>query len=120
LTRTLSSKAESITSSHQTFASSGKEYEDYPKKEFKSYGEYFYEMLARCVRVTAAKVVIIDDLALLRRGRDHNGQAAGLLQRLRELKDKEGLSIRVIARSPTRATMRGMVTLADLLRDQPR
>ena len=91
-----------------------KGYEDFPKKEYKSYGEYFYEMLSRCVRVTEAKVVIIDDLAFLRRGRDRNGQAARLLQRLRELKDKEGLSVLVLARSPTRATMRGMVTLADL------
>jgi transposase len=59
-------------------------------------------------------VVIIDDLAYLRRGRNRNVEAAHLMRKLRELKDDKGLSILVIARTRTRATLRGTVTLADL------
>jgi predicted transcriptional regulator len=36
------------------------------------------------------------------------------MRELRELKDDKGLSILIIARTPSRATMRGTVTLADL------
>src|SRR4029079_2563491 len=77
-------------------------YEDFPRGRFKSYGEYFFDMLGRAVRETGAKVVIIDALASLSRGRDRNSDAAFLLHGLRELKDKLGLSILVIARTPGR------------------
>jgi hypothetical protein len=89
-------------------------YDAFPKGRFTSYTEYFYEMLKAAVNVTGAKVVVIDDLAFLRRGRDRNGVAARFMRDLRELKDDKGLSILIIARTPSRATMRGTVTLADL------
>lgn len=89
-------------------------YDDFPKGRYKNYAEYFYEMLKAAVNTTGAKVVIIDDLAYLRRGRNRNQAAARLMRKLRELKDAKGLSILLIARTPCRATLRGTVTLAEL------
>jgi hypothetical protein len=89
-------------------------WDDFPEDRFSTYAEYFYYMLERAVDATGAKVVIIDDLAYLRRGRDRNGQVARFLRKLRDLKDSRGLSVLVIARTPTRARTRGTVTLADL------
>jgi predicted transcriptional regulator len=89
-------------------------YDDYPKGRFKTYAEYFFDMLKAAVNVTGAKVVIVDDLAYLRRGRNRNLEAARLMRNLRELRDDKGLSILLIARTPSRATLRGTVTLADL------
>ena len=89
-------------------------YDQFPKGRFQTYGEYFYDMLRAAVNTTGAKVVIIDDLAYLRRGRDRNRDAARLMRNLRELKDAKGLTILVIARTPTRARVNGTVSLADL------
>ena len=51
-------------------------YDQFPKGRFQTYGEYFYDMLRAAVNITQAKVIIIDDLAYLRRGRDRNRDAA--------------------------------------------
>jgi hypothetical protein len=85
----------------------------YPTGRFKSYGEYFYDMLYRAVRATAARVVIIDDLSCYLNGRPGRvAELAGLFRALHELKHRYQLSILVLAH--TRRVRRRPLTLDDI------
>ena len=87
--------------------------EHFATGRFKSFREYFYEMLHSSVRQTGARVVIIDDLACyLNGGPGRARELAELFRALHELKQRYQLSILVLAH--TRRVSSARLTLNDL------
>lgn len=63
---------------------------------------YLLQSLEREIKATGSKIVVIDNLTWLKNETEKGGKAAPLMQELKRLKSKYGLSILVLAHTPKR------------------
>lgn len=65
-----------------------------------SYDDWLLDSLIREIRVKNAKVIIIDNITFLKSELEKSKDAAPFIQKLKRLKDQEGLSILILAHTP--------------------
>lgn len=70
--------------------------------EYENYQTYLNYAIDYAITETKAKVLIIDNITCLRNGTERAGDALPLMKHLKELKNKHGLSILVLAHTPKR------------------
>jgi predicted ATP-dependent serine protease len=70
--------------------------------DYKTFNEYMKAAIEYAVVKTGASVLIVDNITCLRGDTGHAGQALPLMQHLKALKTKYGLSVLVLAHTPKR------------------
>ncbi len=87
-----------------------------PDAEFpegKSFEEYLNDSLNEKIILVDSKIIIIDNISFLRGETEKSKDATPLMRHLKELKNKHGLSILIIAHTPKRDMSRP-ITINDL------
>ena len=82
-------------------------------RKFATYADYVNNALENVLTASGARIIIIDNISCLRTGTDAAAGAIRLMRNLREIKNKYGLSVLVLAHTPKRNPARP-VTRNDL------
>jgi len=82
-------------------------------RKFATYADYVNNALENVLTASGARIIIIDNISCLRTGTEAAAGAIRLMRNLREIKNKYGLSVLVLAHTPKRNPARP-VTRNDL------